>query len=51
VNWLLGVAAQLIEQTDFGKLIRARDDSGPDDTAVAVERRDQIIDTLRELPR
>jgi len=46
-----GVAAQLIEQTDFGKLIRARDDSGPDDTAVAVERRDQIIDTLRELPR
>ena len=46
-----GVAAQLIEQTDFGNLIRARDDSGPDDTAVAVERRDQIIDTLRELPR
>ncbi|MGB9224305.1 V-type ATP synthase subunit A [Mycobacterium sp.] len=46
-----GLAAQLIEETDFGKLIRARDDSGPDDTAVVVERRDQIIATLRELPR
>ncbi len=46
-----GAAAQLIEETDFGKLIRARDDSGPDDTAVVVERRDQIIATLRELPR
>lgn len=46
-----GVAAQLIEETDFGKLIRARDDSGPDDTAVVVERRDQIVETLRELPR
>jgi V/A-type H+-transporting ATPase subunit A len=46
-----GVAAQLIEETDFGKLIRARDDSGPDDTAVAVQRRNQIVETLRELPR
>jgi V/A-type H+-transporting ATPase subunit A len=46
-----GVAAQLIEETDFGKLIRARDDAGPDDTAVAVQRRNQIVETLRELPR
>ena len=46
-----GVAAQLIEETDFGKLIRARDDSGPDDTALAVQRRNQIVETLRELPR
>ena len=46
-----GVAAQLIEETDFGKLIRARDDAGPDDTAVVVQRRDQIVETLRELPR
>jgi len=46
-----GVAAQLIEETDFGKLIRARDDSGPDDTAVVVQRRNQIVETLRELPR
>ena len=46
-----GVAARLIEETDFGKLIRARDDSGPDDTALAVQRRNQIVETLRELPR
>jgi V/A-type H+/Na+-transporting ATPase subunit A len=46
-----GLAAQLIEETDFGKLIRARDDSGPDDTAVAVQRRNQIVEMLRELPR
>jgi V/A-type H+-transporting ATPase subunit A len=46
-----GVAAQLIEETDFGKLIRARDDAGPDDTAVVVQRRNQIVEMLRELPR
>jgi V/A-type H+-transporting ATPase subunit A len=46
-----GVAAQVIEETDFGPLIRARDDSGSDDTAVVVQRRDQILETLRELPR
>jgi V/A-type H+-transporting ATPase subunit A len=45
-----GVAAQLIEETDFGPLIRARDDGGPDNTAVAVQRRNQIVETLRELP-
>jgi len=46
-----GVAAQVIEETDFGKLIRARDDSAPDDTAVMAQRRDGIIETLRGLPR
>jgi len=46
-----GVAAKVIEETDFGPLIRARDDSGSDDTAVVVQRRDQILETLRELPR
>ena len=46
-----GVAAQVIEETDFGPLIRARDDSGSDATAVVVQRRDQILETLRELPR
>jgi V/A-type H+-transporting ATPase subunit A len=46
-----GVAAQLIEETDFGKLIRARDDAGPDDTAVVIQRRNEIVETLRELPR
>ena len=46
-----GVAAQLIEETDFGKLIRARDDAGPDDTAVVIQRRNEIVGTLRELPR
>ncbi|MGD1112214.1 MAG: V-type ATP synthase subunit A, partial [Mycobacterium sp.] len=39
-----GVAAQLIEETDFGPLIRARDDGGPDNTAVAVQRRNQIVE-------
>ncbi len=46
-----GVAAQLIEEADFGKLIRARDDAGPDDIALAVQRRNQIVETLRGLPR
>ncbi len=46
-----GVAVQLIEETDFGKLIRARDDGGPDDTALAAQRRNEIIETLRGLPR
>jgi V/A-type H+-transporting ATPase subunit A len=46
-----GVAAQLIEETDFGKLIRARDDAGPDDTAVAAQRGHEMIEMLRELPR
>jgi V/A-type H+/Na+-transporting ATPase subunit A len=46
-----GVAVQLIEETDFGKLIRARDDSGPDDTALAAQRRNEIIEMLRGLPR
>ncbi len=46
-----GVAAQLIEETDFGPLIRARDDGGPDDAAVAFQRRNEIVATLRELPR
>ncbi len=46
-----GVAAQLIEETDFGKLIRARDDAGPDDTELVLQRRNQIVGTLRELSR
>ena len=46
-----GVPAQLIEETDFGPLVRARDDSGPADTALATQRRDEISARLRELPR
>ncbi|HUO39174.1 MAG TPA: ATPase, partial [Mycobacterium sp.] len=44
-----GVPAQLIEETDFGPLVRARDDSGPADTALAAQRRDEISARLREL--
>jgi V/A-type H+-transporting ATPase subunit A len=44
-----GVAADLVEQTDFGPLIHARDDAGPTDTALAGARRDRIITRLRQL--
>ena len=44
-----GVPAQLVEEADFGPLIRAREDAGPTDTALAAERRNQITTGLREL--
>ena len=44
-----GVPAQLVEETDFGPLIRAREDGGPTDTALAAQRRDDIIARLRQL--
>lgn len=44
-----GVSAQAVEETDFGPLIRVRDDAGPTDAALAVQRRDQIIARLGEL--
>ena len=39
---------RLVEELDFGPLIRAREDSGPDDTGVARDRRDEIIARLSE---
>lgn len=44
-----GVPALLVEETDFGPLIRAREDAGPTDTALAAERRDQLTGRLRDL--
>jgi V/A-type H+-transporting ATPase subunit A len=44
-----GVSAQLVEETDFGPLIRAREDGGPTDTALAAQGRDIIIARLHQL--
>ena len=44
-----GVPAQFVEETDFGPLIRAREDGGPTDTALAATRRDEVIDRLHQL--
>jgi V/A-type H+/Na+-transporting ATPase subunit A len=44
-----GVPAALVEELDFGPLIRAREESGPHDTGVARDRRDEIIARLSEL--
>lgn len=44
-----GVPAELVEETDFGPLIRARDDAGPSDTALAAERRDEMVTRLQQL--
>lgn len=44
-----GVPATVVEELDFGPLIRAREDSGPADTATAGLRRDAILALLEEL--
>ncbi len=44
-----GVPAQLVEETDFGPLIRAREDGGPTDTALVAQRRNDIIARLHEM--
>ncbi|MCB0930799.1 MAG: V-type ATP synthase subunit A [Mycobacterium sp.] len=44
-----GVPAELVEEVDFGPLIRARADGDPSDTTVAAQRRDQIVTRLRQL--
>ncbi len=44
-----GVPAALVEELDFGPLIRAREQSGPHDTDAAREARDEIIARLSEL--
>ena len=44
-----GVPASLVEELDFGPLIRAREASGPHDTAAARDRRDEIIARISEL--
>lgn len=44
-----GVPATVVEEADFGPLIRAREDSDPGDTATAGLRRDAILARLEDL--
>ncbi|MVU78459.1 V-type ATP synthase subunit A [Nocardia sp. ET3-3] len=44
-----GVAPERIERLDFGPLVRAREASGPEDTAMAGQRRDRMLRALGEL--
>ena len=44
-----GIPAALVEDLDFGPLIRAREQSGPHDTDAARDGRDEIITRLSEL--
>ncbi len=44
-----GVAAATIEELDFGPLIRARNDTRPDDAQGVAERRDAALRRLEEL--
>jgi V/A-type H+/Na+-transporting ATPase subunit A len=44
-----GVSAQRVEETDFGPLVRARQDAGPKDTALPARRRDEMIAELQRL--
>jgi V/A-type H+-transporting ATPase subunit A len=44
-----GALASVIEEVDFGPLVRARDDSGPDDAATVHARRDDVLAALGRL--
>jgi V/A-type H+-transporting ATPase subunit A len=44
-----GVPAATLEEVDFGPLVRARDDIGPDDAEGVVKRRDELLARLEEL--
>jgi vacuolar-type H+-ATPase catalytic subunit A/Vma1 len=44
-----GVPAELVEEMDFGPLIRARENGGPTDTAPAATWRDEVIGRLHQL--
>jgi V/A-type H+-transporting ATPase subunit A len=44
-----GVPAASIEEVDLGPLVRARDDAGPDDVAVVLARRAEVLAALEEL--
>jgi V/A-type H+-transporting ATPase subunit A len=45
----LGVLASIIEETDWGPLVRARDETDPSDVAGIEARRDAILATLDAL--
>jgi V/A-type H+-transporting ATPase subunit A len=44
------VAATTIEELDFGDVVRARDDTGPDDVPGVLARRAVMISALEQLP-
>ncbi|WP_330180120.1 V-type ATP synthase subunit A [Nocardia sp. NBC_01503] len=44
-----GIAAERIEEMDFGPLVRAREAAGPQDTAAVRQRRDLVLAELGEL--
>jgi V/A-type H+-transporting ATPase subunit A len=44
-----GVPAATVEQTDFGPLLRAREDTGPHDAAGVAARRDGMLARLRQV--
>ncbi|QIY53551.1 V-type ATP synthase subunit A [Streptomyces sp. RPA4-5] len=45
-----GLPPESIEQADFTALLRAREEAGPDDTAVVEASRDAVLGVLDELP-
>jgi len=44
-----GVPASVIERHDFGPVLRAREDVGPDDAAAVTERRIAVLAELEGL--
>lgn len=44
-----GVPASVVERTDFGQVLRAREDTGPDDAAGVAERRAAVLKDLEVL--
>jgi V/A-type H+-transporting ATPase subunit A len=44
-----GVPAAAVEQVDFGPLVRARDETGPDDVDGCLAHRDAVLALLEEL--
>jgi V/A-type H+-transporting ATPase subunit A len=44
-----GALASVIEEVDWGPLVRARDETGPDDVAGVRERRDIVLSALDAL--
>ena len=43
------VPAATLEELDFGPLVRARDEGGPDDVDAVAKRRDEVLTRLEEL--
>jgi V/A-type H+/Na+-transporting ATPase subunit A len=43
-----GTPAETVEALDFGPIVRARDETGPDEADAVVARREEILARLRE---